>query len=204
MRIKIDVWSDYVCPFCYLEEPVLDRLVREFGDMLLVTWRAFELRPDPVPTLEPNGDYLRDVWARAVYPMAADRGMTLRLPPIQPRSRLALQAAEFAREQEKFSAMHHALFDAFFVGGQNIGDVKVLIEIGKSAGLDAEALRGALREKRYLDRVLGDERLAAELGVSGVPAMFIRRANEPLESAVEISGAQPYEALRTTLDRLIA
>jgi predicted DsbA family dithiol-disulfide isomerase len=77
MQVQVDVWSDYVCPFCYLEQPVLDRIAQEFGVRVGIRWRAFELRPDPVPTLKPDGTYLRDIWARAVYPMAKERGMTL-------------------------------------------------------------------------------------------------------------------------------
>src|SRR5438128_1468188 len=50
--IRIDVWSDYVCPFCYLELPALQRLQQQFGDQVKVVWRAFELRPDPKPTLD--------------------------------------------------------------------------------------------------------------------------------------------------------
>jgi DSBA-like thioredoxin domain len=56
---RIVVWSDYVCPFCYLEEPVLERI-----------------RQAPVPTLDPNGEYLHSIWNRVVYPMARERGMT--------------------------------------------------------------------------------------------------------------------------------
>jgi len=63
---RIDVWSDYVCPFCYLAEPTLQRIEQEFADAVEVVWRAFELRPEPVPTLDPKGDYLRDIWASAL------------------------------------------------------------------------------------------------------------------------------------------
>ena len=73
--LRIDVWSDYVCPFCYLELPVLEAVAAEFGGAVQVHWRAFELRPDPVPTLDPAGEYLRTTWDRAVYPMAAERGI---------------------------------------------------------------------------------------------------------------------------------
>ena len=97
MRVQVDVWSDYVCPFCYLEEPVLNRIAEEYGELVRIDWRPFELRPKPVPTLEPNGTYLREIWARAVYPMAMERGMSLRLPSLQPRSRLAHEAALFAK-----------------------------------------------------------------------------------------------------------
>jgi predicted DsbA family dithiol-disulfide isomerase len=57
-RVRITVWSDYVCPFCYLEEPVLDRIREEYGERVEVEWRVFKLRPEPVPTLDPDGEYL--------------------------------------------------------------------------------------------------------------------------------------------------
>ena len=83
--VRLDVWSDYVCPFCYLEEPVLTRIIDEFGNDVKVNWQAFELRPEPVPTLDPDGEYLHRVWNASVYPMASERGMNLKLPPVQPR-----------------------------------------------------------------------------------------------------------------------
>lgn len=202
-RVRITVWSDYVCPFCYLEEPVLDRIRGEHGDQIEVDWRAFELRPDPVPTLDPDGEYLHTTWDRAVYPMARQRGMTLRLPPVQPRSRRALEAAEFARDQGRFDPMHNALFRAFFEEGKDLNDMDVLLEVGASVGLDREQLRTALEEGRYTDKVLADERLASELGVQAVPTMLVGRADEPLEAAEAVRGAQPYEFVRAAVERAL-
>lgn len=202
-QVRITVWSDYVCPFCYLEEPVLDRIREEYGNQVEVEWKAFELRLDPVPTLDPAGEYLRTTWDRAVYPMARQRGMTLRLPPVQPRSRKALEAAEFARDQGGFEAMHTALFRAFFEDGRDLNDPDVLLDLGASVGLDREQLRTALEEGRYTDRVLADERLAFELGVRAVPTMLVGRAGESLEAAEVVSGAQPYEYVRAAVERAL-
>lgn len=202
MAVRIEVWSDYVCPFCYLAEPTLARIEREFAGAAEVTWRAFELRPDPVPTLDPKGDYLRDIWARAVYPMARERGMTLRLPPVQPRSRLAHEAAAFAGEHRKFNAMNNALFRAFFEHGEDIGNVDVLAKLSVAVGLDEADLRRALSEGTYRQQVLGDEQLAQRLGVSGVPAMAVRDTVASIEQAVLIEGAQPYDTIQKIVTRL--
>jgi len=70
---RISVWSDYVCPFCYLELPVLDRLQAEHAEEVEIDWRAFELRPEPAPTLDPNGDYLHRVWNQSVSSRASTR-----------------------------------------------------------------------------------------------------------------------------------
>ena len=201
--LRIDVWSDYVCPFCYLELPALQRLQQQFGEQLEVVWRAFELRPDPKPTLDPDGEYLHSTWNRAVYPMAEQRGMLLRLPPVQPRSRLALEAAAFAESHGRFAAMHEALFRGFFAQGRDIGDLEVLCAIGREAGLDAGAMRQALREGRHTAGVLDDERLAQALGVSGVPILFLRRADAPWEQALPLRGAVPYDTLELAVRQLL-
>jgi len=201
--IRIDVWSDYVCPFCYLELPALQRLQQQFGDQVHVTWRAFELRPDPKPTLDPDGEYLHTTWNRSVYPLAEQRGMRLKLPPVQPRSRLALEAAAFASAQGRFAAVHEALFRGFFEQGRDIGDIEVLCAIGQEAGLDPKALRQALQEGRHTAEVLEDERLARALGVSGVPILFLRRAEAPWEQALPLRGAVPYDTIELAVRQVL-
>jgi len=131
--VRLDVWSDYVCPFCYLEEPVLTRIIDEFGNDVKVNWQAFELRPEPVLTLDPDGEYL-GVWSASVYPMASERGMNLKLPPVQPRSRRAFELTEFARDKGRFDETHHALFKAFFEEGKDVSDLGVLGERMMSPG----------------------------------------------------------------------
>jgi predicted DsbA family dithiol-disulfide isomerase len=189
---RITVFSDYVCPFCYLEEPDLARVREEYGEEVEVEWRAYELRPDPIPTLDPDGEYLHRVWNASVYPMANALGMKLRLPPVQPRSRKALEAAEYARKEGKFDEMHTALFRAFFESGKDIGKEEVLLEVGASVGIDREELRAALEEGRYAEKVIADEELARKLGVGSVPTMFVGPVGEPFEHAEVIIGAQPY------------
>jgi predicted DsbA family dithiol-disulfide isomerase len=195
MPARISVWSDYVCPFCYLELPVLDRLQAEHAEEVEIDWRAFELRPEPVPTLDPNGEYLHRVWNQSVYPMAEQRGMVLRLPPIQPRSRKAFEAAEFARGVGRFDPMNRALFKAFFEDGQDLADLDVLLGIGRSVGVDPEGLRQALVEGQHTGKVLADQHLAREIGISGVPALLISAG----ERGVLISAAQPYEVVERAL-----
>ena len=198
--IRIAVWSDYVCPFCYLELPVLDRLQAEFDGHLEVDWLAFELRPEPAPALDPNGAYLHRIWNQSVYPMAVERGMALRLPPVQPRSRKAFQAAEFARREGLFDPMHRTLFRAFFEEGRDLADKAVLLDIGGSVGLDVSEMREALESGRYTPKVLADQAAARDVGVSGVPALVVGSGDK----GYLVSGAQPYEMLRQVIDRISA
>lgn len=199
-RVRINVWSDYVCPFCYLEEPILDRIAEEFGDLVEIRWRAFELRPEPVPTLDPRGDYLRIVWERAVYPMARSREMYLRLPPVQPRSRRAHEAACFAREMGKFNEMNQAIFKAFFEEGEDIGETAVLLDLAERIGLGSAELSEALGKGRYLQKVLEDERLAELLEVMSVPTIYISGAEEPIERGLVATGAVQYQTLKEAVE----
>jgi predicted DsbA family dithiol-disulfide isomerase len=198
-QIAVEIWSDYVCPFCYLELPAIERLKQEFDGRLTVTWHAFELRPDPVPTLDPDGEYLHDIWARSVYPMAAERGMLLRLPPMQPHSRKAFEAVAHARSIDLFDRMHAALFRAFFEDGKDIGDTRTLLEIGESAGMDKISLKDALDSERYVEQVLREEQHAQSLGIRGVPITLVRPAGRPLTDSVALRGAVPYESLHAAV-----
>jgi predicted DsbA family dithiol-disulfide isomerase len=201
-EIRIDVWSDYVCPFCYLELPVLRRVAEEYGGRVAIDWHAFELRPEPVPTLDPDGEYLHRVWNASVYPMARERSMELRLPPVQPRSRKAFEAAEHARERGRFDEMNEALFRAFFRDGRDLADPAVLGGVAASVGLDRDAVLADLEAGRHTAKVLEDERLAADLRVSGVPALLMRKEGTEGRTLL-MSGAQPYEAVAAAVRRLV-
>ncbi|HEV2295464.1 MAG TPA: DsbA family oxidoreductase [Tepidisphaeraceae bacterium] len=190
--MKVIVYSDYVCPFCFLELPALERLQREEGVEL--DYRAFELRPDPVPTLDPTGDYLTTTWSRSVYPMAERMGVPIKLPPVQPRSRMAFEGAEFARDAGKLDAYTRAVHEAFFQQGRDIGREDVLVDIARQLQLDGDNLRKSLRDHRYLPRVLEQEREAQELGINSVPSMVIGNCLVP--------GAVPYETLKKLVDQV--
>jgi len=160
-----------------------------------IVWRAFELRPEPVPTLDPKGDYLQRAWSNSVYPLAERLGITMKLPPVQPRTLLAHQAAHGARTQGRFDDYHAAIFRAFFERGEDIGDIEVLVSLAASLELDSKALRKALESSHFEKSVLEDEREAARLGVNGVPAFI---ANQK----AALSGVQPLENLKKLVEQV--
>ena len=159
-----------------------------------IVWRAFELRPDPVPTLDPKGEYLRNAWTNSVYPLANRLGIKMTLPPLQPRSRLAHEAAHWARSQGRFSDYHDEIFRAFFERGEDIGDGNVLISLATALGMDGSSLRDALSTHDFSSSVIEDEQQAAQLGLSGVPAFIAGRK-------VAVTGVRPVEHLRELVDR---
>jgi hypothetical protein len=128
--------------------------------------------------------------------MAEQRGIPLRLPPVEPRSRLAWEATEFAREHGKAEAMNHALFAAFFETGWDIGQQEVLWTIGESVGLDRNRLREALETGRYTRRVLDDEEQAERYGLSGATGAT-HSSGGPRDKFSEHFGPQRCATLRS-------
>jgi predicted DsbA family dithiol-disulfide isomerase len=177
---------------------VVDRLEQDYGSRVQIVWQAFELRPEPVPPLQPDSDYIRERWAASVLPMAAERGLLMRIPNVQPRTRLAFQAVELARDHQKFQEMHRALFEAFFRDGLDIGSASVLAQIGGRIGLAPTLMGRVLDRGTYLQRVLDQEHMARDLGIDGVPAMLI---GDDLETAEPVIGAVPYPWLSDALER---
>ncbi len=201
-RITLDVFSDYVCPFCYLQLPELDAVLERFGDELNLRWRAFELRPAPAPTLDPDDEYLHDIWARAVYPLAAERGMTLRLPKRQPRSRLAHEASAWAdaEQADKAEALRRAMFRGFFEESLDLADTQALVNLARGLGLNGGGLHEALVEGCYREQVLADQRQAHALGIGGVPGLHFSIDGE---HAGILEGAQPRRQLLLAIERLL-
>lgn len=172
----------------------MHELVKSAPDVEIVR-RAFELRPEPVPTLDPKGDYLERVWRSSVHPLAEKLGMTMKLPPLQPRSRLAHQAAHWARTQGRFDEYHAAIFRAFFERGEDIGDTGVLVTLATALGLERESLRSALETRQFEKSVIDDEEEAGVLGLTGVPAFVADRK-------AALTGVQPAKNLRQLVDHV--
>lgn len=172
----------------------MHELIREEADIEVV-WRAFELRPETAPTLDPQGEYLQRAWRDSVYPMSERLGVKMKLPPLQPRSRRAHEAAHWARTLGRFDEYNAATFRAFFERGEDIGDVEVLVKLADEMKLDGGHLRAVLEGHEYENSVLEDEREAVMLGVSGVPAFVADRR-------AALSGVQPVENLRRMIEHI--
>lgn len=204
-KLYLDVWSDFVCPFCYLEVPVIDQFKNTYGDAVEVRWHAFELRPEPMQTLDPDSDELHETWENSVYPVANERGVLLRLPPVQPRSRKAFETAFFARESGRFDVVHRAIFKAYFEDGIDIGDTDALLDIAATCGIDPESLEEVLLGDEPTDAVIEDEEFAKTLGVTGVPFVVLSRdgvAGQEPPPPIALRGAAPIEHFEAAIGRL--
>ncbi|GGM28123.1 hypothetical protein GCM10011608_11210 [Micromonospora sonchi] len=174
MRTKIDVFVDYVCPYCFLVEEAVAELQREREAEVEI--RPFELRPEPVPTLKPEDDYLPRVWRGSVYPMARRLGVAVALPSVspQPRTAKAFMVLQLAKEQGVAQEYSSAMFGAFFQQNRNIGEDEVIVDVAASIGLDRSEVQRALASEERRSRQLADQRYAVEtVGVSAVPSFRV-------------------------------
>ena len=179
---------------------MVDRLRQDYGSRIELEWQAFELRPEPVPLPPPHDPARVRRWQASVLPMAAARGLVMKIPPVATRTRLTFQAVELARDRGKFDAMHRAVFEAFFRDGRDIGDVDVLADIAASIDLAPALVSGALDAGTYLRRVLDQEQRSRQLGITGVPTMFV---GDDLQTAEPVVGAVPYDRLKTVAERAL-
>lgn len=174
MSIKIRIYSDYVCPFCFLAEFPLRQAVE--GKDVEIEWMPFELRPEPNPTLKPEGEYLQRVWQESVYPLAEQMGVPIVLPDVspQPHTRLAFEGYQYAREQGKGNEYNDRILRAFFQEQADIGRVDVLVRLAGEIGLAPEAFREALETGRYREAHRVALRHAQEeMQITSVPTFVI-------------------------------
>ncbi|MET3923226.1 DsbA family protein [Arthrobacter sp. UYEF20] len=174
MSTKVEIFMDYVCPFCFLVEEAVAELQRDRD--VEVEIRSFELRPDPVPTLRPEDDYLPRMWDGAVYPMARRLGMDIILPSVspQPRTIKAFMVLQLANERGIGQEYSAAMFRAFFQQDRDIGQDKVIINVATTVGLDREEAIRALGSEERRSRQLADQEYASEsVGVRAVPSFRV-------------------------------
>jgi predicted DsbA family dithiol-disulfide isomerase len=181
--------------------PILDEAARRFGAHVTFAHHAFELRPDPVPLLDPKSEYIQEHWRNRVRPMAAERGLVMNIPPAQTRTRRAHETAAFARAHGAFAAVDRALFRAFFEHGLDINDVDVLAQIAQDVGLDPDALRRALDTGEFASVVDEDLALAPRLGIRSVPTILVA---DDAGRAEPVIGAVPFEELAAAIERASA
>lgn len=194
MSLKIEVYSDYVCPFCYLAEFPLQEAIK--GKDVEMEWMPFELRPYPAETLKPEGEYLQYAWTTAVYPLAQQMGVPIQLPSVspQPHTHLAFEGFQFAKEHGKGNEYNHRVLTAFFVESQDIGDIQVLTKLAGEVGLDEKRFEAALTSRKYREAHQQALRQAYErVGQTGVPTFVI--GNQTL------AGLQDQETLEAVIHK---
>jgi predicted DsbA family dithiol-disulfide isomerase len=187
MGLHVDVWSDFVCPWCYLVSTSLEKLKASHG--ITITWKSYELRPQGSPPM--SAAYMERIQAAQpqLRAIASEHyGIAINHGKLGINSRPALIGMKFAEKQGKGDAYHQAVFEAYFTKAQNIEEHTVLGAIAVASGLDHEAFLAALSDSELDSAVSADVLTAHEYQISSVPALIF-------ENKFYIPGAQPYPEL---------
>ncbi|TFE03834.1 DsbA family oxidoreductase [Jeotgalibacillus salarius] len=209
--MKIEVWSDYVCPFCYIGKRKLEHALNSFEhkDQVEVVYRSFQLDPDaPMNATEDTVTALAKKYSMSydqavemtnnVVAQAKEVGLDydfskMKRTNTQDAHRLTHFAAEHGKDQE----VTEKLLSAYFLESKHIGDHDQLVAIAEDAGLDGLKAREVLTSDQYTAEMNADIQKASQIGVSGVP-FFV------LENKYAISGAQPDEVFTQALEKVWA
>jgi predicted DsbA family dithiol-disulfide isomerase len=212
-KLRIDIWSDIACPWCYVGKRRLEQALAGFrrdvpGADVEVVWRAFELDPSAPRVRDTRQSYAerlahkygttppqaQAMIDRMVDTAAAD-GLALRFDHIRPGNTFdAHRLLHLAHERGLQDALKERLLRAYLTEGQAIGEPDVLAPLAREVGLDEREVADLLAGDRCAAEVRKDEALARELGITGVP-FFV------LAGRLGVSGAQPADVLRGALDR---
>jgi predicted DsbA family dithiol-disulfide isomerase len=209
--MKIEIWSDVMCPFCYIGKRNFETALEQFSNKngIEVEWKSFQLDPS-LPEVQDSNytDYLMvskglgrpqvEGMLNNVTQMAKGVGLEYDFDrAVMVNSFKAHRVLQLAKTRGLGDAAEERLFRAFFTEGRNIADDDTLLELGKEAGLNETEIRSSLSDERYSDMVKQDIQEARAIGVTGVPFFVFNRK-------YAVSGAQPPQAFLQTLEKAYA
>lgn len=210
-EITIEVWSDVMCPFCYIGKRRLEKALASFDpkNKVSVQWKSYQLAPNLVTNTEISSyEHLAThkgisveeakTMSDQISTMAKADGLEYHLDKsVVANSFNAHRLSHFAKVHNKQNELEELLFQAHFTDGKNIDDIDTLVGMAESLGLDAAAARKVLESDEYADDVRRDIAEAQQIGVQGVPFFVFNRK-------YAVSGAQPVEAFTQTLEAVVA
>ncbi|WP_237390817.1 DsbA family oxidoreductase [Chryseobacterium sp. KMC2] len=206
--MKIEIWSDVMCPFCYIGKNNFEEALNKlpFKDEVQVEWKSFQLDPSLDPKQTQNTiEYFRE---KKGFPEAQATQMISQVAQMGKGAGIdfnfekalitntfsAHKLLHLAKKYNKSNEMEEALFIAHFIDGKNVGDTEVLVSLAESLDLDKEEARQAVTTDQWNNEVNQDILEARNNGVSGVP-FFV------LNGKYAVSGAQPVEAFEEALQQ---
>lgn len=191
-ELLVTVFSDYICPFCYIGDLRLERLREHFD--LKINWCLLEIHPETPATGTPVSElgYSPQRWQtmmKNLDRLAGEEGVTLPSHDFTTRSHQALLLAEAAKEAgaDVFYAIHRRLFTAFFEDGLNIGDATVLAGLAVACGVPEDIVERAWQDEKYERRLATNLALAGKYRVRATPTVFF-------SETMRLDGAVPFEA----------
>ncbi|MFD1038282.1 DsbA family oxidoreductase [Virgibacillus byunsanensis] len=207
--MKIEVWSDFVCPFCYIGKRRLEGALEQFAhkENVAIEYKSYELDPnaqkDPGKSIH---ELLAGKYGMTVEKakntnenlgrQAAELGLTYNFDTMQHTNTFdAHRVAKFAEEKGMGKEMTERLLYAYFTESKNISEHDTLIELAGEVGLESQQVATLLKVDDYAIHVRADEEQARQIGVEGVP-FFV------FNEKYAVSGAQPPEAFSEVLEKV--
>ena len=207
MALEIEIFSDVICPWCFIGKRRLDAALLELQlDDVNLRWRAYQLYPNlPADGID-RRELLKQRYGEDADPgrvpgrikeEAGAEGIELRFDLIErtPNTLLAHCLLEYAAEQGVQHEVAESLFRAYFCEGKDVGKLATLIEVGAASGLESDATEAYLVQQRGLEQVRADLARAPEIGVSGVPGYW-------LADSFLLPGAQSSETMGQIIGRV--
>ena len=203
--LKIEIFSDVVCPWCLIGKRRFERALAERPNAQVeITWRAFQLNPDLISDGIDRQQYLQQKFGgpdqakqiyRRIETIGAEEGINFAFDKITrtPNTVLAHRLIRWARGHGAQDAVVEALFSAYFFDGVDIGNLENLVEIAVINGLDDEETFEYLNGPDGVREILDETRLAYNTGITGVPCFIINRQ-------YAVSGAQEPQAFFPLFD----
>ncbi|WP_133488601.1 DsbA family oxidoreductase [Aliiroseovarius marinus] len=207
--IRLDIFSDPICPWCYIGKARLDFALESRPDHpFQVQWHPFQLNPEMPPEGMDRRTYLETKFGgqekavKAYMPVieeAAASGVEINLEAIKrtPNTMNAHRVIHWAGLEGKQNAVVDRLFRAYFVEGRDLGDNEVLCDIAASAGMDGEMVARLLASSADASDLLARDMDARHKGVNSVPTFLI--ANQHV-----VPGAQPIKLWQQVIDDIMA
>jgi predicted DsbA family dithiol-disulfide isomerase len=204
--MQVEIWSDIVCPWCYLGKRHFEQALEEFGhpEDVDVVYRSFELDPSaPAGVTTPTAELLASKYGmtpqqaedaqRQMERRASENGLTFRMEGLRSgNTRDAHRLVQLARERGRQGELVERLHRAYFTEQDSVFDHAALSRLAAEAGLDPAEVATVLDSDEYSDEVTSDEQIASQLGATGVPFFVIDRR-------YGISGAQPAATITRAL-----
>jgi predicted DsbA family dithiol-disulfide isomerase len=196
--VTIDIWSDIICPFCYLGFKKLEKALQDFPHAVSIQWHSFQLYPDLIYQSDIDTYDIvakmkgksRD-WSLSMHHHVVEAGKSCDIDFRFDKAKVANsfdahRLIHYATQNNKGNEMAQCLFHAYFTLGKNISDCDTLISLGKSIGLDSKQIKNFLKGNDCIDEVNADIQIAQHLGIQGVPFFIINQK-------YALSGAQEPE-----------
>ena len=208
--MKIEIWSDIACPFCYIGKRKLEKAIQKLDDFsqVEVEWKSFQLNPDLVsdPSLS-TLDYLSQSkgWSMEqtlqvtsqVVSMAKEEGLNFDFTQtVVANTKKAHRLLHLAKESGHQDQLKERLLKAYFSEGKNVDDSVTLLQLAEEVGLEKHSAEATLLSEKYIDALEQDAYESRLIGVQGVPFFVFDRK-------FGISGAQPDEVFDRTLKQAL-